>query len=119
MDNWKKGNTREDAIKFTIENKNNTPEGNQHLIQIRYVDYTGASFFKFTIEPYEEAQKTSNWIGEIYNTSNHSGTAYIVGGDKARTKINALNFNWTNKTPTHPSCCWSKIFISLVFLSIF
>lgn len=101
VDNWKKGNTREDAIKFTIENKNNTPEGNQHLIQIRYVDYTGASFFKFTIEPYEEAQKTSNWIGEIYNTSNHSGTAYIVGGDNARTKINALNFNWTNKTPTH------------------
>ena len=101
LDNWKKGSTREDAIKFTIQNKNNTPEGNQHVIQIRYVDYTGTSFFKFTIEPYETAKETSGWIGEVYNTTNYSGTAYIVGGDKARTKINALNFNWTNKTPTH------------------
>lgn len=101
VDNWKKGGTREDAIKLTIQNKNNSPTGNQHLIQIRYVDYTGTSFFKFTMEPYETAQKTSGWIGEVYDSTDHSGTAYIVGGDKARQKVNTLNFNWTNKTPTH------------------
>lgn len=101
LNNWKKGSTREDAIKLTITNKNNSATGNQHLIQIQYADISGASFFKFLIEPYEEAKKTGGWIGEAFNTTNFTGQSYIIGGDQARSKVNTLNLNWTNKTPHH------------------
>lgn len=101
LSNWTKGGTREDAVKLTISNKNSSSTGNQHVIQIQYVDFSGGSFFKFLMEPFEDAQKTSDWIGEVYNTTNFTGDAFIVGGNNARTKVTALNFNWAGKTPSH------------------
>ncbi|MCM3738117.1 PA14 domain-containing protein [Bacillus cytotoxicus] len=106
LDRWDSGEFSEYAKKIHISDgtaswafgKANEP--NTHLVEVQYLEKTGQSRIEFSIEPYSTVQYPSTWIGEIYNNTNLQGDSIILGGMNALQKIEKLNFNWQNGSPS-------------------
>ncbi|WP_020059530.1 PA14 domain-containing protein [Bacillus sp. 123MFChir2] len=106
LDRWGSGEFSEYAKKIHISDGTaagifgKTSKPDTHLVEVQYLEQTGQSRVEFSIEPYSTVHYPSTWIGEIYNNTNLQGNSIILGGTNALQKIEKLNFNWKNGSPS-------------------
>ncbi|PEZ04245.1 hypothetical protein CN326_16260 [Bacillus sp. AFS018417] len=106
LDRWGPSGFTEYAKKIHISDgtaawafgKANQPD--THLVEVQYLEQTGQSRVEFSIEPYSTVQNSSTWLGEIYNNTNLQGDPIILGGNNALQKIEKIDFNWQNGSPS-------------------
>ncbi len=105
LDRWGSGWLEEDARKIRIDDGTAGwvfGQGNEkdtHLIEVQYLEESGASQVDFSIQPYKEEIKSKSWIGEFYNNKSLQGDAVVIGGDKSAKKIDSMHFNWGYGAP--------------------
>ncbi|MCM3727695.1 PA14 domain-containing protein [Neobacillus cucumis] len=102
LNRWTKGSVDEDAVLVNIKNRSNVPAGqeNIHWIDIEYYENTGDSSISFALEPFSSDYYTDQWVGFIYPNKSLTGNAVVIGGKNSTTKINDLNFDWKDQSPS-------------------
>jgi beta-N-acetylglucosaminidase len=119
LNRWTPGN-QEDAVKLSISDRNtgDPAEDNVHWIEVQYYEATGASHIDVSLQPFSDVISKDTWTGEIYPTSDLTGTPVILGGNNSANPISDLNFDWKDGSParTIPSDHFSARFTKKVDL---
>lgn len=101
LDRWREGAYKEEAIKVSISDRN-VPLANErdiHWIEVQYREDTYSSNLEFFLEPYQSSME-GTWLGEIYPNKYLQGTPVVLGGTNAYSKVQDVNFNWGNGSPS-------------------
>lgn len=101
FDRWTQGSFKEDAVQFTVQDRNvtNQNEKDVHWIEVQYVEYSGSSNLEFAVQPLSEALNTDQWVGYLYPKQDLSGKPIILGGTGSQTSLSTINFNWGTGQP--------------------
>ena len=93
---------REDSVKVTIKD-NAGPDKTVHWIEVKYKEGILSSRVKFSIIPYEKMKTITpedGWVGEIYPSTNFTGTPVIIPGNLFNSPIMNLNYDWGTAAPS-------------------
>ncbi|RTR36418.1 hypothetical protein EKG37_02355, partial [Robertmurraya yapensis] len=96
LDRWSSGSFDEDAVTFTVQDRNvsDPKEKDVHWIEVHYYEGTGNGNVELDIKPLNSIFNTDQWVGELFPTTDLTGNQVILGGVGSEEPIRDLKFNW-------------------------
>ncbi|UTE73359.1 PA14 domain-containing protein [Rossellomorea marisflavi] len=94
---------REDDIKFSVSDNGTGTDKDVHWVEVKYREGILSSRVNVQVQPYKEVTDPAvgdGWVGEVYPTMDFNGTPIILGGKSSSKKIENLDYNWGQGSPS-------------------